>query len=83
MRKYFFLVVAIIIMIFIYIWQQNVSIRLAYKVSNLKSDYDKINSENDILRLKINSILALEKMDKMAKEKKFSRVDEKNVIYID
>jgi predicted PP-loop superfamily ATPase len=59
------------------------SMRLAYRVSGLQTDYDKINSENDILRLKINSILALEKMDKIAKEKNLSRPDEEHVIYID
>jgi cell division protein FtsL len=64
-------------------WQQNTAIRLAYKVSNLELEYDKINSENDSLRLKINSILALEKMDKIAKEKNFSKPNENSIIYID
>ncbi|GHT62296.1 hypothetical protein AGMMS50222_07230 [Endomicrobiia bacterium] len=57
--------------------------RFAYKVSSLQTEYNKINSENDILRSKINSILALEKMDKVASEKGLSRPDEKSVIYID
>ncbi|MDR0978264.1 MAG: hypothetical protein LBL71_04505 [Endomicrobium sp.] len=57
--------------------------RLAYKVSALQSDFDKLNSENDILMLKINSELALDKMDKIAKEKNFSRLDEEHIIYID
>jgi cell division protein FtsL len=83
MRKSFFLVIFLIFSVFVYLWQQNMSMRLAYKVSALQSDYDKLNSENDVLRLKINSNLALEKMDRIAKEKKLSRPDEKHVIYID
>jgi hypothetical protein len=83
MRKPFFLGLSLIITIFVYLWQQNMSIRLAYKVSFLQSDYDKLNSENDILRLKINSNLALEKMDKVAKENNLLRPDEKHIIYID
>jgi cell division protein FtsL len=83
MRKPFFLVVFLIITVFAYLWQQNMSMRLAYKVSALQSEYDKLNSENDALKLKINSILALEKMDKIAKEKNLSCPDEKHVIYID
>ncbi|MDR3307195.1 MAG: hypothetical protein LBS61_06030 [Endomicrobium sp.] len=83
MRKPFFLGASLIITIFVYLWQQNMSMRLAYKASALQSDYDKFNSENDILRLKINSNLALEKMDKIAKEKNLLRPDEKHIIYVD
>jgi cell division protein FtsL len=82
-RKPFFLVLSLIIMVFVYLWQQNMSMRLAYKVSSLQFDYDKLNSENDTLRLKINSNLALEKMDKIAKENNLLRPDEKHIIYID
>jgi cell division protein FtsL len=83
MYKSFLLIISIVISIFIYLWQQNASTRLAYKVSNLQVEYDKINSENDILRLKINSVLSLEKMYKIASEKGLSRPDEKTIDYID
>jgi cell division protein FtsL len=83
MRKPFFLGVSLIITIFVYLWQQNMSMRLAYKVSSLQSDYNKLNSENDILRLKINSNLALEKLDKIAKKNNLLRPDENHIIYID
>jgi cell division protein FtsL len=82
MRKSFLLIIFIAFSLFVYLWQQNTSIRLAYKVSNLQTEYDKINSENDILRLKINSMLTLEKMHKVANEKGLSRPDEKSIIYI-
>ncbi|GMO64369.1 MAG: hypothetical protein Nk1A_0700 [Endomicrobiia bacterium] len=83
MYKPFLLFIIIILSIFIYLWQQNTSIRYAYKVSTLQAEYDKINSENDSLKLKINSILALEKMDKIAKEKNLSTPDENSIVYID
>ncbi|MDR3275275.1 MAG: hypothetical protein LBS81_04820 [Endomicrobium sp.] len=83
MYKLFLAFVLMVLSVFIYLWQQNTSIRFAYKVSNLQAEYDKINSENDFLRLKINSILALEKMDKIATEKNLSRPDEKSIVYID
>jgi cell division protein FtsL len=82
-KPFFLGVLLIIIMIFVYLWQQNMSITLAYKLSSLQSDYNKLNSENDILRLKINSNLALEKMDKIAKKNNLLRPDEKHIIYID
>lgn len=83
MYKPFLLLIIIILSSFIYLWQQNTSIRYAYKVSSLQTEYDNINSENDSLKLKINSILALEKMDKIAKEKNLSTPDENSIVYID
>jgi len=83
MHKSLLVVITIISSVFIYLWQQNASIRYAYKVSSLQAKYDKINSENDSLKLKINSILALEKMDKIAKEKNLSNPDESSIIYVD
>lgn len=76
-------VICIIFGVFVYLWQQTTATRLGYKVSDMQSEYEKINAENDSLRLKINSILALEKMDKIAKEKQLSKPDEKSVVYID
>jgi cell division protein FtsL len=58
-------------------------VRFAYKISALQTDYNKINAENDLLKLKINSILALEKMYKIANEKGLSHIDEKFIFYID
>jgi cell division protein FtsL len=83
MYKSLSVTVMIISSVFIYLWQQNASVRYAYKVSSLQAEYDKINSENDSLKLKINSILALEKMDKIAKEKNLLSPDKGSIVYID
>jgi cell division protein FtsL len=76
-------VICIIFGVFVYIWQQTTAVRLGYKVSDLKSEYERINAENDSLRLKINSILALEKMDRIAREKNLYKPAEKDIVYID
>jgi cell division protein FtsL len=78
-----FVILLIILSAFIYLWQQNTSIRFAYKVSNLQVAYNKIDSENDLLRLNIDSIFAIEKIDKIAKEKNLNHSDKKSIIYID
>jgi hypothetical protein len=49
----------------------------------LQAEYDKINSENKSLQMKINSILALDKMHKVAEEKNLSIPDESSIVYID
>jgi cell division protein FtsL len=69
--------------VFIYLWQQTTAVRMGYKVSSLHSEYDRINAENDALRLKINSVLSLEKMDKIAKEKNLYKPEEKSIMRID
>jgi cell division protein FtsL len=58
-------------------------VRYAYKISRLQVEYDKISSENDFLKLKINSMLALEKMDKIAREENLSIPDENSIVYIE
>ncbi|MDR1928615.1 MAG: hypothetical protein LBQ07_00790 [Endomicrobium sp.] len=82
MYKYFLLIILIILSIFIYLWQQNTSIRFAYKVSNLQTKYNKISIENDLLKLKINSLLALEKMYSIADRNGLMRPDGNNVVYL-
>lgn len=77
------IIIGIVLSVFIYMWQQTTATRLGYKVSHLQYEYDKINIENENLLLKINSILALEKMDKIAKEKKLNRADENSTVFLD
>jgi cell division protein FtsL len=81
--KSFLAVVLIILSGFIYLWQQNTSTRFAYKLSSLHAEYDKISSENKSLQMKINSILALDKMHKIAEEKNLSIPNENSIVYID
>jgi cell division protein FtsL len=83
MHKPFFLILLLIVSVFIYLWQQNTSVRFAYKISALQTEYNNIISENDNLRLKINSMLALEKMYKIAKDRNFIVADEQNTVYIE
>jgi len=52
------------------------------KISNLKVEYDRVKSENDSIMYRINSILALEKLAKIAQEKKFSIPTEDAIINI-
>jgi len=83
MYRPFLIALCVIFCVFVYLWQQTTAVRLGYKVSELQAEYDRLNAENDSLRLKINSILALEKMDKIAKDKKLSKPDENSVINIE
>lgn len=50
--------------------------------SSLKKEYDKLKTDTDETKYKINSILALEKLDKIAKEKNFTTPTENEIVNI-
>lgn len=62
--------------------ERNRLIIMDAKISTLKAEYDRVKSENNSIMYKINSILALEKLDKIAKEKNFSVPLENAIINI-
>jgi predicted glycosyltransferase involved in capsule biosynthesis len=68
--------------IFIYVWQQNIGIRLAYKISYLNNIYEQILAENDILKLKINTILSIDTIYQIAKERNFAFPNKNSIFYI-
>ncbi|MCL2485762.1 MAG: hypothetical protein FWF00_03525 [Endomicrobia bacterium] len=83
MYKPVIFIIIIALSIFVYIWQKTTAMRYEYQVNDLHTRYDMLNAENDSLRFKINSILNLEKMDRVAKEKKLFKADEKFTVNID
>ncbi|MEA5000804.1 MAG: hypothetical protein VB017_02835 [Endomicrobiaceae bacterium] len=62
--------------------ERNRLIIMDAKISSLKAEYDRVKSEKDSIMYKINSILALEKLDKIAKEKNFSVPSENAIINV-
>ncbi len=68
--------------IIIYTYQPNMLLKIEAQNSNLKTEYDRLKTETDETKYKINSILALEKLDKIAKEKNFNMPSEKQIITI-
>ena len=62
--------------------ERNRLIIMDAKISSLKAEYDRVKSEKDSIMYKINSILALEKLDRIAKEKNFSVPSENAIINV-
>jgi hypothetical protein len=52
-------------------------------VSQLDSQYKRLADENASLRFRKDSILSVEKMDKIAREKNLKRVQANEVVYLD
>jgi cell division protein FtsL len=65
-----------------YVWQQTQADRLAYKVENLEKESERMEQVNDNLRLKINSLLSLERLNQVASEKKLAVPDKSKCIFL-
>jgi cell division protein FtsL len=80
--KHFSWLIVLALILTFYVWQQTLADRLAYKVENLEKESEKIEQENDNLRLKIHRLLSLERLNQVAKEKKLVSPDKNKCIFL-
>ena len=80
--KYFGWLIAATLILTFYVWQQTQAIRLGYSVDTYKKEYEKWGQDNKALRLKINRLLSMERLDSVAKDRKLINSDENKIIYL-
>jgi cell division protein FtsL len=80
-RYFYWLIIAGFVLSF-YVWQQTQSTRLGYSVDKLRKECEKWEQENKDLRFKVNCLLSMERLDKVAKEKQLVTPDEKSTIFL-
>ncbi|MBN1823172.1 MAG: hypothetical protein JW803_02510 [Endomicrobiales bacterium] len=80
-RYFSILIIAAFILAF-YVWQQTQAVRLGYKVDGVKKECETWEQENKTWRLKINTLLSMERLDKVAKARKLIVPDDKRKIYL-
>jgi len=80
--KYFGWLTVVAFVAVFYVWQQTQSVRLGYRVDNSNKECEKWEQDNKALRLKINRLLSMERLDAVAKENKLVNPDEKKIIYL-
>ena len=74
----------VIVILTFYIWSQIESIRLGYKIGNLEVDLENLKKDVEKLEAEKSSLLALEKVDKIAREKlKLQDPRADQIIYVD
>lgn len=72
-----------LILIF-YIWNQIESIQLGYKISRLEENLQALKKETEKLETEKSSLLSLERVEKIAKEKlKMEKAKKEQIIYND
>ena len=82
MVKYFYWLFILAFLLTFYVWQQTQPVRLGYQAGSIKAECDKWDQENRDLRLKINNLLSLERLDTVAKQKNLAVPDKNSVIYL-
>jgi cell division protein FtsL len=80
--KYFTWLFVTAVVLGFYVWQQTQSVRLGYTVDTYKKECEQWEQENKTMRLKINRLLSMERLDSVAKDRKLVISDEKKIIYL-
>ncbi len=86
MNKNFVTVISLVFLVILslafVIFEKNQLKMVEIKVNNLEAEYQKIENETNLIKSEINSILALEKLVKTAKEKNFSKPSQDRITVI-
>jgi cell division protein FtsL len=76
--------VLIILILTFYIWHQTESVRLGYEINRLEEKVQTLQIEVEELETTKSSLLSLEKVEKIAKEKlKMTETTEDQIVYED
>lgn len=81
--KYFIWIIVVVSVLFFYVWQQTQSTRLGYQVEQVRKECEKWEQKNRVWRLRVNSLLSLERLDQISKESMLKTPNEKSIIYLD
>lgn len=68
----------------IYVWQQIQVVRVGYSINQLKLQIEERENENRSLRVKLNNLGSLERVEKIAKERlNMINPPSENIIYLE
>ncbi|MDD5491337.1 MAG: cell division protein FtsL [bacterium] len=68
----------------IYVWQQIQVVKVGYTINQLKLQIEERENDNRSLRMKLNNLGSLERVEKIAKERlKMINPPPENIIYLD
>ncbi len=80
----FMLLVLLFCSALIYVWQQTQVVRVGYSINQLKLQIEERENENRTLRIKLNNLGSLERVEKIAKERlKMINPPSENIIYLE
>lgn len=80
--RYFYMLLIAAFVLSFYVWGQTQSLRLGYEVDRMRKECEKWEQENKAWRLKVNCLLSMERLDRVAQEKRLVAADEKVIIYL-
>lgn len=83
MFRYFYWLIFTAFILSFYVWQQTQATRLGYRVDVLRRECEKLENENKNYRYKVNCLLSMDRLDRIAKDKKLITPDEKSIFYLE
>jgi cell division protein FtsL len=66
----------------IIVWEQTQSVRLGYRVDNLRVECDRLEQENNDLLARIRALQSMERLDVLARELRLINPDARDIIYL-
>jgi cell division protein FtsL len=67
-----------------YVWQRIQVVRLGYQIDKLRTQLEEQENQNKYLKIQLNNVCALERVEKIAKEKlKMIDPPPENIIYLE
>ena len=83
MKQILSLTIAIILTVSIFLWERIENMRSRYKITQLNNQYEKLQSENDNLLFKINSMLSSENLDSLSRIKQLSLPEDTSIVRLE
>jgi cell division protein FtsL len=70
------------LLVALYVWEQTQSVRLGYTVDTMRRECEQWEQTNKDLRVRINCLISLDRLDRVAKEKQLINPPQERVIYL-
>lgn len=80
--RYFSWLLVIAGILSFYVWQQTQAVRLGYQVDALRRECEKMEQLNRDSRLRVNCLLSMERLDRIARDRQLIAPEDKSTIYL-
>ncbi len=78
------LIIGVFVCALFYVWQQIQVVRIGYAIDKLKGQIEETENQNKYLKIKLNAVCSLDRVEKIAKDKlKMIDPSPENIVYLE